>query len=455
MGASEIRRHVSEGFPRAVSDLKDLVAIPSVSRALVPVPAVSDSAEAVAGLLRNAGMPEVRILSVSAGAPAVVAKLPAPQGAPTILLYAHHDVQPAGDVSAWRTPPFEATEVDGRLHGRGAADDKAGVIAHVAAIRALREACGGDLSRAGVGIVVFVEGEEEVGSPTFAEFLQTFREDLAADVVVIADSTNRAVDVPAFTTTLRGLAEAVVEVRTLAAEQHSGVYGGAYPDALTVLCRLLATLHTEDGDVALDLHRAETPDLELDSAETRHEAGVLDGVQEIGTGSLAERIWAKPAVSVLALDAPRVADAANVLLPVARAKVSLRLAPGQDPEVAARVLRDHLLTHTPWGAHVEVIPGPGGDPVSLVVAGPYFDLAHSAFREAWDGTEPVRMGIGGSIPFIAEIAATYPTATILVVGPGDPASCWHGPNESVDLGVLQRLVLAEALMLARLGGIAG
>ncbi len=430
------------------SDLELLVRIPSVSRDGASSPDVARSAEAVATLLADAGMGEVQVLDAEDGAPAVVGRIPAPPGAPTVLLYAHHDVQPAGNLADWHSDPFEPVERDGRLYGRGAADDKAGVMAHVGALRVLREAYPEGLP---IGVTVFVEGEEEVGSPTFAAFLAEYADLLAADVVVIADSSNWEVDVPAFTTSLRGLVEAYVEVRTHHGEQHSGVFGGLFPDALTSLCRLLAGLHDEAGSVAVPgLVHGPTPVVELDEAALRAEAGVLEGVASIGEGSAANRIWSMPAVTVLAIDAPRTDAAANVLLPVARAKVSMRIAPGQDPAAAVQALSDHLVASAPWGVAVTVVPGSTGSAVALVPSGPQAEVARQAFTDAWDGTAPVHMGIGGSIPFIADVAAQFPEATILVVGPGDPAACWHGPNESVDLEVLRRLTLAEVLLLAGL-----
>lgn len=442
-----LRAAVAAAMPGLLGDLEDLVRIPSVSREGASSPDVARSAEAVAALLADAGM-DVEVLSALDGAPAVVGRIAAPPGAPTVLLYAHHDVQPAGDRSAWASEPFEPVVRGGRLHGRGAADDKAGVIAHVGAVRVLRDQLGDPLP---IGVTIFVEGEEEVGSPTFAPFLREYADLLAAEVVVIGDSTNWAVDVPAFTTTLRGLVEVYVEVRTHVGEQHSGVFGGLFPDALTALCRLLAGLHDEAGSVAVPgLAHAPAPEVDVDEAALRAEAGVLDGVASIGRGSAAQRLWATPAVTVLAIDAPRTEAAANVLLPTARAKVSLRIAPGQDPLAAQQALAAHLADTAPWGVHVTCTPGAVGAAVAVAPTGPHATIAAQAFADAWDGTAPVHMGIGGSIPFIADVAAQFPQATILVVGPGDPAACWHGPNESVDLGVLERLTLAEALLIARL-----
>jgi acetylornithine deacetylase/succinyl-diaminopimelate desuccinylase-like protein len=446
--AAALRSAVEQGAAATRAALEELVRIPSVSRDGPSSPEVVRSAEAVAALLAGAGMPDVSVLAAEGGAPAVVGRIPAPEGAPTVLLYAHHDVQPAGAASDWESDPFEPAERDGRIYGRGAADDKAGIVAHVGALRALRAVFGDALP---VGVTVFVEGEEEIGSPTFSAFLSENRDLLAADVVVIADSSNPATDTPAFTTSLRGLVEVTVEVRTHTGEQHSGVFGGLFPDALTSLCRMLATLHDAQGVVAVPgLLTAPIPTVDVDEQALRAEAGVLEGVASLGTGSAAERIWARPAVSVLAIDAPATTNAANVLLPVARATVSMRIAPGQDPGFAQRALADHLAAAAPWGVHVECAPGPAGNAVALEPAGAYADVAVAAFTQAWDGVAPVHIGIGGSIPFIADIAAQLPDATILVVGPGDPASCWHGPNESVDVDVLRRLTLAEALLVAGL-----
>ena len=444
----QIRSLIALAMPGVRSDLEDLVRIPSVSRDGPTSPELARSAEAIATLLADAGMPDVRVLDAEDGAPAVVARIPAPAGAPTVLLYAHHDVQPAGNLQDWHSDPFEPVERDGRLYGRGAADDKAGVMAHVGALRALQQAYPSGLP---VGITVFIEGEEEIGSPTFVPFLEEYADLLAADVLVIADSTNWEVGIPAFTTSLRGVVELFVEVRTHVGEQHSGLYGGLFPDALTALCRLLGGVLDEAGDVAVPgLVHGPVPEVEVDEEALRADAGVLEGVGSIGTGSAAERLWSRPAVTVLGIDAPRPEAAANVLLPLARAKVSLRIAPGQDPVAGQRALADHLVASAPWGVTVTCVPGATGNAVALVPSGPRADIAREAFADAWDGTAPVHMGVGGSIPFIADFAEQFPDATILVVGPGDPASCWHGANESVDLDLLRRLTLAEALLIARL-----
>ncbi len=418
--------------------------IPSVSADPARHDQVRRSAEVTAELFERAGLPDVRILTVDGGQPAVVARRPAPVGAPTVLLYAHHDVQPEGRAAQWTSEPFAPTERDGRLFGRGAADDKAGVAAHLAALLAYD-------GEPPVGVTVFVEGEEEIGSPTLDVFLKEYRDLLAADVIVIADSTNWDVGIPALTTSLRGMADCVVEVRTLQHAVHSGIYGGAAPDALTALCRLLATLHDDEGNVAVaGLTGTTTADLDYPERRFRAEAGLADGVDPLGSGPLVERLWTRPALTVLAVDSPAVADASNTLQPVARAKVSLRVAPGDDAERALDALTRHLQTKAPWGAQVEVHHGETAQPFAVDASGPAYDAARSAFREAWDGTEPVDIGIGGTIPFIAEFAAAYPDAAILVTGVEDPDTRAHGIDEGLHLGEFERVCLGEALLLQRL-----
>ena len=442
---ADLAARVQELLPEIRADLEKLVRIPSIAFEGFDHSHVQRSAELTADLFRAAGMPDVRILSAPGGQPAVVARRPAPPGAPTVLLYAHHDVQPPGDLDEWDSPPFEPTERNGRLYGRGAADDKAGIAAHLAALRAHGDALP-------VGVTVFIEGEEECGSATLEAVLKEHRDLLAADVIVIADSGNWAVGQPALTTSLRGLVNSIVEVRTLEHSVHSGMFGGAAPDALTSLCRLLATLHDDAGDVAVEgLVTAGPTQVDMSEKQFREESSLLDGVQLIGTGSITERIWSKPAITVIGIDCPSVQEASNTLLPYARAKVSMRLAPGQDPEAAHQALADHLTRHAPWGVQVTVRAAELGAPYAINATGPAYDAAREAFREAWDGTDPVDIGVGGSIPFIAAFAETFPDAAILVTGVEDPDSRAHGVNESLHLGEFARVCLAETLLLAKLG----
>ena len=445
---SDLVQRVRDILPAVRRDLEDLVRIESVWADPGRRSEVQRSAEATAKLLSDAGFKDVQIVS-EGGAPAVIARHPAPPGAPTVLLYAHHDVQPEGDHTQWISPPFEPTERDGRLYGRGTADDKAGIATHLAAFRAH----GGNPP---VGVTVFVEGEEESGSPSLSRLLAAHRETLASDVIVIADSDNWSTEVPSLTVSLRGLADCVVEVTTLDHGLHSGLWGGVAPDALTVLVRLLATLHDDSGNVAVEgLHEEPWPPgrdrgVEYPPERVRAETGMLDGVREIGSGSVPQRLWAKPAITVIGIDTTPIDKASNTLIPRARAKVSMRVAPGGDAAEHLAALTRHLEQNAPWGARVTVTPGDVGQPYAIDASGAVYDAARAAFRHAW-GAEPVDTGIGGSIPFIAEFAAAFPSAKILVTGVEDPATQAHSINESLDLGVLERAATAEALLLANLG----
>ena len=435
-----LRDQVQAQLPGVLADLKELVAIESVSADPARTTEVERSAEHIVQLLADLKCPDVRIIRAKDGAPAVLGRFPPPEGKPTVCLYAHHDVQPEGDPAGWRTPPFVATELEGRLYGRGTADDKGGLAVHLAALRAFD-------GKPPVGVTVFFEGEEEIGSPTLTVLLEEHRADLAADVFVIADSDNWAVGQPTFTTSLRGLAECIVEVRTLDHGLHSGVYGGVVPDALTALCRLLATLHDDQGNVAVaGLATAPAPELEYPLERLREESGILDGVDWIGSGSIVERMWCKPAISVIPLDAPTVAQASNTLIPTARAKISARVAPGDDASHGLAALIKHLEDHVPWGVQVTVTGGETAEPSVVDFAGPYAEAARAAFRQAWD-VAPVFIGQGGTIPMVADFGKAFPEATILVTAVGDPDSRAHGSNESLHLGDFAAACLAEALML--------
>jgi acetylornithine deacetylase/succinyl-diaminopimelate desuccinylase-like protein len=440
---SDLVERVREVLPSVRRDLEDLVRIESVWADPARRPEVQRSAEAVAKLLSEAGFGDVQIVS-EGGAPAVIARHPAPPGAPTVLLYAHHDVQPEGDHGQWQSPPFEPTERDGRLYGRGSADDKAGIATHLAAFRAHSGA-------PPVGVTVFVEGEEESGSPSLARLLAAHRDVLASDVIVIADSDNWSTEVPSLTVSLRGLADCIVEVATLDHGLHSGIWGGVAPDALSVLVRLLASLHDDDGNVAVaGLHEGTAADVDYSPERVREEAGLLDGVSEIGSGTVPQRLWAKPAITVIGIDTTSIDKSSNTLIPRARAKVSMRVAPGGDPRVHLAALTRHLEQHVSWGARVTVTPGDIGQPYEIDASGPVYDAVRAAFRTAW-GNEPVDTGVGGSIPFIAEFAAAFPSANILVTGVEDPQTQAHSINESLHLGVLERAATAEALLLENLG----
>ena len=434
---------VGHVLPSVRADLERLIRIPSVSADPAASSHVHESALIVAALLGSAGLGDVDVLTVPGGQPAVIAHRPGPPGAPTVLLYAHHDVQPPGDPADWDSDPFQPAERHGRLYGRGAADDKAGIAVHLAALRAH-----GD--KLPVGVTVLVEGEKEIGSPTLAEFLAAHADRLRADVVVFADATNWTTEVPALTTTLRGGTAVVVEVRTLHHGVHSGLYGGPVPDALTALARLLATLHDERGDVAVPgLVHGTADALDLTEAQLRADAGLLDGVRLTGTGGLTDRLWAGPALAVIGIDAPSVAAASNTLVPVARAKVSMRVAPGDDPVLARDALAAYLRAHAPWGAQVTVDLGMMAAPYAVPTGGAAYLAMREALTQAW-GAPPVDIGAGGSIPFVTAYAGRFPGAEILVTGVEDPDTRAHGANESLHLATFDRACLAETLLLAYL-----
>jgi cysteinylglycine-S-conjugate dipeptidase len=443
MSYNHLREAVDADLPRLRATLEDLIRIPSVSAPGYDRANVRQAADHIVGLLEEGGFENIRLLEPEDGNPAVFGEIPGPEGAPTVLLYAHYDVQPPGPIAEWETGPFEPYEKDGRLYGRGASDDKAGIVMHLGAIAAH----GDNLP---VGVQVFFEGEEEAGSISLEGLLQEYSHLLKPDVIVIGDGGNWAVGVPALLTSLRGLAAVSFELRTLESAVHSGQYGGVYPDALTALSRVLASLHDDNGDVAIEgLVATESAGLDVPSELARQMIGAVDGVEEIGSGSIPSRLWTRTSVSVLAIDAPPVAEAINQLVPSARAKVSMRIAPGQDAGDALDKLKSHLSANAPWGTSIEFLHEETGDASVLDTEHPVVKLWEDAFREAF-GTEPVHMGAGGSIPFIATFADLFPDAPILVTGCGDPTSAIHAPNESQDLEDVGRSTLAEAIAFAML-----
>ena len=444
----DLRATLRDLMPALRSDLEDLVRIQSVSADPARTGEVWRSADAVADLLRAEGCEPVDIVSAEGGAPAVIARKAGPEGAPTVLLYAHHDVQPENDPVDWDSPPFEPTERDSvqgpRLYGRGAADDKAGIVAHLGALRAY----GDELP---VSVVFFIEGEEEVGSDTLPALLKEHHDKLRADVIVIADSGNWDIGEPALTTSLRGLVRADIEVRTLGHAVHSGMWGGLVPDAIMTLSRVISSLYDDAGKVAVPgLFSGPAADVEYPEERLRAESGAHGSVEWIGDGSVVERLWTQPALTVTGLDAPKVDGASNTLVPVARAKLSLRIAPGDTTANAVECLRKHCEANVPWGAQLTFTVVDTGEPTQIDATGPAYDAARAAFQEAWDGVAPVDMGVGGSIPFIAEFLEAFPEASVLVTGVEDPDTRAHGANEGLHLAEFERVVLAEALLLRNL-----
>jgi acetylornithine deacetylase/succinyl-diaminopimelate desuccinylase-like protein len=440
---ADLQQTIGGLMPRLTDELKKLVRLPSVAFPDFPVAPLEQAGAAVARLLTDAGLSNVRMMDVPRAPQAVFGERPAQRGAPTVLLYAHYDVQPAGPEEAWTSKPFEPTERNGRLYGRGAADDKSGVVMHAGALLAL----GADSP---VGIKVLIEGQEEAGDGGMEEFVKANAELLKADVIVISDVGNYALGVPTLTTSLRGMVACDVEVETLEGAVHSGMFGGPAPDALVALCRMVATLHDDRGDVAVRGLATMTYDgAAYEEARYRADAGVLPGVGLIGSGSIAQRLYGKPSINVIGIDAPPVDGAANALVPRARARVSVRLAPGQEPAHAEKAVKEHLEAAAPWGVKVKVTPGAAGEGFRATTDGPAYAAASKALAVAY-GKDVVQYGEGGSIPLVAAFLAAIPGAEMILWGTEEPRCKIHAPDESVDLGELERCTLAEALFIAAL-----
>ncbi|NYE20625.1 dipeptidase [Microbacterium immunditiarum] len=449
-----VRDAAETGIPSALADLGTLVRIPSIAFPGFDPAEVRRSAETVAGLARDLGIFEtvdVRQAAIPGtdelGMPAVIATRAARNGRPTILLYAHHDVQPVGDEALWESPPFEPTLRDGRLYGRGAADDKAGIMVHLGALRALKEALGDDFD---LGVALFFEGEEEAGSRSFAQFLSDNADALNADVIVVADSGNWDAKTPALTVSLRGNTRFTMRVRTLEHASHSGMFGGAVPDAMMATVTLLATLWDQDGAVAVEgLTERDAPTPEYGEDKLRDEAGLPEGVSPVGRGTILSRLWNKPSITVTGIDAPSVANASNTLSPEISVVVSARIAPGQRAADAYAAIEAHMRAHAPFGARLEFTDQDYGDPFLVDTSGWAVADVRDAFSEAY-GVDPVDMGVGGSIPFIADLVREFPGAQILVTGVEDPHGKAHSPNESLHLETFRNALVAEALLLEKL-----
>ena len=444
-----LRERIAADMPRAIDELERLVRIPSMGHAGYDPANVRASAETTRDILNEAGVTDARLLELDGGHPAVFGEIPGPEGAPAVLLYAHHDVQPEGPLEEWDTPPFEPVVKDGRMYGRGAADDKSGIVVHATAIRALLAD-----GPPPVSIKVVVEGEEECSTAHLPQLVQGNADLLRADVAVIADGGNYRTGVPTLNSSIRGVTDIVVQVRVLPRAQHSGSYGGPIPDAITALARIIASLHHDDGSVAIEgLQRFEWTGMQIPEDEFREESGVLDQVELIGAGTLSDRLLTGPAVAVLGFDAPAIAGSSNQIVPFARARVSLRIAPGDDPVAARQALVDHLRSHAPWGVEVTFEESSGFE----AGHGHLVDTTRPASRAAMDalaqayGREAIEMGSGGSIPLVPMLTRTFPGIEILIWGAMDERSFIHSVNESVELSEIERIALAEALFLRSLG----
>ncbi|MFN8126458.1 MAG: M20/M25/M40 family metallo-hydrolase [Candidatus Nanopelagicales bacterium] len=437
----DLAARIADLMPQVRADLEALVRIPSVHFPDYDTTPVVACAEACAELLRDAGA-EVELIPGTTGIPTVRAEVPGPPGSPTVLLYSHYDVQPGSDPAAWDSPAFDPTLRDGRLYGRGAADDKSGVVSHIACVRAFD-------GHPPVTLRILLEGEEEYGGD-FEEWPTTRPQEFAdLDAAVINDMGPVELGTPTFTTALRGIAGGVVTVRTLEEPRHSGVYGGPAPDALMALIRMLATLTDDRGNCAIaGIPGGEWPGADYPEDTFRSLAGILDGVPLIGDGTLASRLCSRPSVTVVGLDAPAVATAPNAIIPEARAKISVRIPAGVDAEEATEALRRHVMDHMPWGITCEFAPDEPANGSAIAVGGPAYAAFAEAMTEAYD-TEPTEQGLGGAVPFVANLVAAFPDLEVIGTGAQDPLARIHAPNESIDLAELQRSITAQALFLQK------
>ena len=435
---------VDKNFDSKLSQLIELVKIPSLAWADADKQPLHNSAELISQRLKETSVFEtVQIIqSAENGTPAIIARRQARPGYPQVLLYAHHDIQPAGDLKQWKTDPFDPEVIDDRLFGRGASDDKAGVVTHLAAAEMLRD-LGGDIN---VGLTVFIEGEEEIGSPNFADFLTRNRELLQADLIVVADSGNFELDTPALTTSLRGLVSIEFSLATLDHPLHSGVFGGVVPDSMMVLTKLLASFHDENGSVAVKGLK-QMPDSGIDIPEgfIRMQSGILEGVDLIGKGNLVDRSWYQPSITVIGIDNPSVSDSSNTLQAKSRCKISARIAPNDDPASALQALKDHIVENVSFGAEVEFGEVELGSPY-LARDSWATKLAKDSMAQAY-GKQAVDMGVGGSIPFIAELVRQFPESEVLVTGVEDPDARAHSPNESQHLPTFRKAMQTHGLIL--------
>ncbi|WP_241384091.1 dipeptidase [Rhodococcus sp. CH91] len=443
----EIRERIRAAMPTARDELARLVAFRSVADPRqFPVEECVGAANWVRDAFTAAGVENVETIETSDGSLAVLGHTPAPEGAPTVLLYSHYDVQPPGDESLWHSEPFALTERNGRWYGRGAADCKGNIMMHLLALRALRE--DGPLP---VGVRIVIEGSEEMGGAGLDRLVAERPDLFDADLIVIGDSGNAEVGRPTLTTTLRGIANVDVHIETLKGEIHSGMYGGAAPDALAALVHLLGTLRDENGDTVVDgLDCTATWEgVPYPEDRFRADAGVLDGVALPTSGTVADAVWARPALTVLGIDAPPVVGSAAAVVPRAAARLNLRVPPGVDARAAQDALVAHLEAHVPWGAHLRIERDVLGEPFRASTDGPGYAALRAALETAY-GCEVGTAGQGGSIPLCTALQRAVPRAEIALIGVEEPRCVIHAPNESVDPTEIENLAVAEALLLTSL-----
>ncbi|MCA0380045.1 MAG: M20/M25/M40 family metallo-hydrolase [Actinobacteria bacterium] len=452
----EIGNRIADLMPRAIDELAELVAIPSIADERIVDPAECvRAAEWVREAFRAEGIPAELELTPD-GTYAVIGHRPAPEGAPTVLLYCHYDVQPILDEHEWLSPPFELTERDGRLYGRGSADCKGNVLAHLTALRALRNGAPTDgADTYPVGLILVAEGSEEQGRASLDQYAianpELFKK---ADVILIQDAGNAAFGLPTLSVSLRGAVDVVVRVEALEASVHSGMFGGAATDPIAALISMLATLRDERGNTTVPGIRADQvwQGLQYEEAAYRADAGLLEGSQRLGSGTVSDQIVARPVVTVLGIDAPPVVGAVAAVQAKAAAKLNLRVPPGEDPAQMRDALIAHLHAVAPWGVKVETEAGELGYPFMSDTTSPSFKLLEQALTDAYDGVGAVSAGMGGSIPLTTTLAGINPTADIVLLGVPDSESRIHSTNESVHPEEIRRIALGEALFLQRLAG---
>jgi cysteinylglycine-S-conjugate dipeptidase len=445
MPDAELRDAVSNLMGLAKHDLAELVAFKSVADPKqFPPEECANAAQWVIDAFTEVGLDDVRMSPTPDGSMAVHGQAPAPDGAPTVLLYCHYDVQPPLGEENWETPVFELTERDGRWYGRGAADCKGNVVMHLTALRALKQIHGGFPC----GIKLISEGSEEQGTGGLEAFVPENPDLLRADTILVCDTGNFAVGVPTLTTTLRGMTSVDITLSALGSAMHSGMFGGPAPDPLVGLIGVLASMHDERGDTVIDGldHGQSWTGVDYAAAQFRSDATVLDGVDLIGSGTVADMLWARPGVTVLGIDVPPVIGSAAAIQATAAARVSLRIPPGMEGEASQDALIKHLESRVPWNLRCEIERVAVGDPFVGSLNGPGFESLKAAMEAAY-GRQLNTEGQGGSIPLCNVFADTFPNAEIFLMGVEEPKCLIHAPNESVDPSEIEHLALAEALFL--------
>lgn len=433
---------IQDLMPEVVKDLKDLIKYQSVAFPGYPEQPVYSMANATVELLNRYGLRDAHLIEISNGYPAIFGELPAPPGMPTILLYSHYDVQPADKIDGWTMDPWTSFEKDGRIYGRGSADDKSGIMITAALIKVFN-------GKPPIGIKILIEGEEETISH-LDKYIIRHPDLVKCDIFVILDLSNISTGNPGLTTSLRGEISCMIDVKTLKFPVHSGTFGGVVPDALISLIQILATLHDPNGNVAIKgLTSYLPPDNNYSEEIIRKNSGLLMGVDLIGSGSLSSRIWSKPSISVLGIDVPSISKSSSSLIPQVKAKISLRISPNADPKHEMQVLKDHLFAVSPWNVHIEVTELKSTSGFICPTTGSGFSKARVALKTAFEKEEDIlELGAGSSIPLLKTLQEVVPDAEFILCGAMDDASShFHGVNESVDINDLERLILAQYLFI--------